>query len=234
MRLLKTLFMAALFSFGASYAHACAVDAVSGKTDTTITISWDLSKCKQVNSGDKFEICWKKSGNSGAACIPPTIRRNTLTGSATIEGLSPSTAYKIKTQWHRKSAWYDVTTRIVTTNPSPLTPSSEVGLRYEKESNKGQCVNLYWKNAPSPPQTGLARLALILEQRILGPIGNYVTMNFKPAEHDLSNALFNKSTGEYIHRVCGFSPSRRYRAHISWRRDDGGMVGGYSNTVEWK
>lgn len=41
MRLFKTLLMAALFSFGASYAHACGVDAVSGKTDTSITISWD-------------------------------------------------------------------------------------------------------------------------------------------------------------------------------------------------
>src|ERR1043166_5869922 len=117
MKLLMMFFVAALFLVGAHYAYACGVDNIVGKTDTTITISWDVSSCPKLNSGTKFEICWKKAGNPGAVCNQPTMQSNFATGTATIEGLSPETPYKIKTQWHRKSSWYDVTTRIVTTDP---------------------------------------------------------------------------------------------------------------------
>lgn len=229
MPLFRTFFITALFLLATTYAHACGVDAVSAKTDTSITIAWDVNCSKFL----KVEICWKLANHSGNVCNAPAMAFYTTTGSYTIAGLQPQTPYKIKTHWRtNNSAWKEITVRIVTTNPSPA--ASVTALRYEKGSGKGYCVDFYWKNAPTPPQTGLASLALILKHRVVGPIGNYVTMNFDPYKHDLTNASFNTSTGEYTHRVCDFSVSRRYRAYISWRRDDGGLAGGYSDTIEWK
>jgi hypothetical protein len=99
----KTFFMAALFSCLGSYSHACAVDGVAAKTDTTITISWDISGCKRLSAGKTFRVCWKSVTNSGNACLPPTLEGEGENGSTTITGLSPSTPYRIRTLLHQRS-----------------------------------------------------------------------------------------------------------------------------------
>lgn len=233
MTLLKALFLAALLSGGTRRAYACGVDGVAAKTDTTITISWNVSSCPKLNSGAKFEICWKKAGNPGAVCNQPTIQSDLAIGTATIEGLSPSTAYKIKTQWHRKSSWYDVTTRIVTTNPSAI--SSETVLRYEKGTSQGYAVDFYWKNRPSPPPPPNqdATLALLIKHQSIGTFGIWGTTAYDAQDHDLTNAAFNSSTNEYTKKVRKFNVNRRYRAYLYWRKD-GQNLKRVSNEIEWK
>lgn len=135
MPLFRTFFITALFSLATSYAHACGVDSVAGKTDTSITIAWDVN----CNKFLKVEICWKLAANSGNVCNPPAMAFYTTTGSYTIAGLQPQTPYKIKTHWRtQNSAWKEITTRTVTTNPSPgaaagyltiyNTPATSVGI----------------------------------------------------------------------------------------------------------
>ena len=230
MRLFKTLLMAALFSLWASDAHACGVDAVSGKTDTTITISWDV-QCPKFK---KVEICWEKSGNSGNVCNASALAFYTTTGSYTIAGLQPQTPYKIKTHWRtNNSAWREITTRIVTTNPSPAATGTV--LRYLKATSQGYCVDFYWKNAPTPPAAPNqdATLALLEKHQSVGSIGFWVNAAYKAQDHDLSNAPLNTVTGEYTKKVCGFSNNRRYRAYLYWRKGTISL-GKVSNEIEWK
>ena len=144
MKLFKTLLMAALFSLGASYAHACGVDSVSAKTDTTITIAWEVN----CNNFLKIEICWKNAANSGNECNASALAFYTKTGSYAIAGLQPQTPYKIKTHWRKpNSAWYEITTRTVTTNPTPTV--SGLSLRYEKGPGEPYSVYFFWKHPPS-------------------------------------------------------------------------------------
>lgn len=230
MKLLKTLFMAALFSFGASYAHACGVDAVAGKTDTTITISWDVN----CNKFLKVEICWKNAANSGNVCNAPAIAFYTTTGSYTIAGLQPQTPYKIKTHWRtNNSSWREITTRIVTTNPSPAATTTV--LRYLRATKQGYCVDFYWKNPPTPPATPNqdATLALLVKHQSLGTLGSWVTAAYDAQDHDLSNAPLNIVTAEYTKKVCGFNNNRRYKAYLYWRKGTVSL-GQVSNEIEWK
>lgn len=220
MRLIKTLFMAALFSCLASYSYACAVDSMSGKTDTTIDISWDLSGCSHVNSGEKFEIC-RQLGLGAWFCT----RYSTSSGTGTISGLSASTVYKIRTKWHRKLLWRTVTTRTVTTDPSPT--SSNTVLRYQKLPGHPYCVDFYWKNPPLPNPAW--RLTLDLKTRFTGVWSSLTDL-------DLSlNAQYNSSTNEYKKQKCGFSNNRQYKAFIKKKSTIGSSIpGNVSNTVQWK
>ena len=219
MKLLMTLLVAGLFSFGASYAHACGLDAVSGKTDTTITISWDV-QCPKFK---KVEICWKKAANSGNVCNAPTKQSTDTTGSYTIEGLSPSTAYKIKTHWYGKSIWHEITVRTVTTNPPPAATTTV--LRYEKGTGQTYCVDFYWKNPP--PSNPDWTLALGLKSTLL-----WIWTDIPYV--DLTGASFNSSTGEYTVNKCEFSNNRKYRAYIYKRSLFGDNLGAISNWVQWK
>lgn len=208
----------------ASAAAACAVDAVSGKTDTTINISWDLSGCSQVNSGSKFHICWKHSGSWTGVCgSGHEATDNNTAGTYVISGLSPSTSYKIKTEWHKNSSWKTVTTRTVTTNPTPT--SSGLLLRYEKGSGQPYCVTFYWKNPPSLA-TG-SKLALNVQHTLLGI---WVTAQYQ--DH-LANPDYNGTSSEYSKKVCGFSNNFKYRTFIYERRVDDTSSGALSNTVKW-
>ncbi len=103
MRLTKTLFVAASLSCLASYARACAVDGVASKTDTTITISWNVSGCKKLSAGETFEVCWKDKGEWNFPCGANRIGGNGKSGTTTISGLSPGQTYKIRTKWHHRS-----------------------------------------------------------------------------------------------------------------------------------
>lgn len=230
MKLLMTLLVAALFSFGASYAHACGVDSVSGKTDTNITISWDVP----CNGFREFEICWKNAANSGNVCIQPTMQTGERTGSYTIAGLQPETAYKIKTHWRRKLGWYEITTRIVTTSPSPAAITTV--LRYEKESPQRYSVTFYWKNPPTPSPTREWKLGLVYQTKNLFGWSN-------PVPIDLTDAPISPQTGEYYWQLPNdtFSNNRRYAAWIvKWSRirdKDDHIVDHFdyvSNKVEWK
>ncbi len=236
----RALFAAAALAFficlsGASNAHACAVDSVAAKTHTTITIGWDARNCKKF---EKFRICWKKAGNEGAACNGPDITSASQNGSATITGLSPNTAYKIKTDWHRKISWYDVMTRVVTTNPPPVAPVEpldptigygnignavlyprDTTLRYVKESARNYCVTFYWKALPPPPQNKKLTPSLIVNRRFFGDFLSFM-------QYDVTDISLN-SNDEYSLRKCDFMNAFRYEAYISWD-------GGKSNKIEWK
>jgi hypothetical protein len=223
MRFFRTLSVTVFIVCLASRANGgCAVDAVAAKSDTTISISWDLSGCNNVNNGDTFEICWKKASNSGDVCIPPTKLGQGITGVATISGLLPSTAYKLRTKWHRKQSWYVATNRTVTTDPSPA--SSGTVLRYEKGPGQPYCVQFYWQNPPPPnPQW---KLALHIKHRFLWI---WVTGSVE----DLSTASFNSSTNEFHYEKCELSNNRRYRANIFKELPTGFSQGIVSNEIEW-
>ncbi|HYJ89421.1 MAG TPA: fibronectin type III domain-containing protein [Pyrinomonadaceae bacterium] len=231
MKFLMSMLMVALFWFGASYARACGVDGVAGKTDTSITISWDVSKCKKL---EKFEICWKKAANSGNVCNSPTMQSEEPTGSYTIDGLSPETPYKVKTHWHRKVRWYEITTRIITTDPSPPPTTTTTVLRYEKETPQRYSVTFYWKNPPTPSQFREWKLGLVYQTR--QPFGWS-----GPTAVDLTKALILPQTGEHYWKVKDtFSNNRRYVAWIvkwSKRIEKSRTVDHFeyiSNKVEWK
>lgn len=228
MKFLMMLFMAALFSVGASYARACGVDSVSGKTDSTITISWDVN----CNKFLKVEICWKKAANSGNVCNAPAMAFYTTTGSYTIEGLQPETAYKIKTHWRTKnSAWREITVRIVTTN-SPPTATTTM-LRYEKQS-ADSLVNLqpqyivyfFWQHPP-PPKPGWDLVLWIKPKGILVS-SRYI---------DVKDATYNPSTREYGLATYPYSNNRTYEARLCLKnasKKKEVVCPANSNSVEWK
>jgi hypothetical protein len=230
MRLIKTLFMAALFSSLASYSHACAVvDGVAAKTDTTITISWDVSGCrKRLSAYNTFRVCWKYAGNWGNACIPPTIDKDGETGTTTITGLSPQTPYRIRTLWHHRSwGWLDVMTRTVTTSSSQWSYSASnqiapFSLRYEKDSRHRYCVNFYWKNVPPG---GATSINLLLGRKFLF---FWVAEDKSP---DVTHAPFNLKTGEYYYQWCKFYEARTYEAAIA--TSSHGNIIAQSNTIVW-
>lgn len=227
MKLIKTFLIAALFSFPASYSNACAVDGVETKTDTTITISWNVSGCKKLSAGATFRACWKNAANSGDTCIGPTREGYGETGTTTIPGLSPSTAYKIRTQWHHRSwGWRDITTRIVSTNPS-ATPV-EYTLRYERQTGRKYCVHFFWKAPPSLPTPLPFELKLIVDRWELGkPVVD------RKRDVNVSGATFNAATREYDTYDCTFRNERRYRARL-FASFPNGAANIVSNTIEWK
>jgi hypothetical protein len=225
MKFFKTLLMAALFSLGASHAHACGVDAVSGKTDTTITIAWDIN----CNNFLKVELCWKNAANSGNVCNPPAMAFYTTTGSYTIAGLQPQTPYKIKTHWRTKnSAWREITDRIVTTNPSPA--ASVTTLRYEKGSGQKYSVTFYWKNPPTASPTN--EWKLVLKYRVKQIIG---WSGISSVDHPFS---LNASTNEYYWTSKNiFSNNRKYQACLAKKYTNSGHSDDLyciSNELEWK
>jgi hypothetical protein len=227
-KLIQTLFIGALFSFPASDLHACAVDGVEAKTDTTITISWNVSGCNKLSAGATFRVCWKNAANSGNTCIEPTLEGHDESGTTTITGLLPSTAYKIRTQWHHRSTgWHDVTTRIVSTNPSPTSVS--YALRYERETGRKYCVHFFWKAPPSLPTPLPFELKLAVFHWELG--------NWKletKRDVDTSGATSNPATQEYTTYDCTFRNSRRYHAELVAYFPLTKETNIVSNTIEWK
>lgn len=219
MNFLKTFLILSLFTLLTSYAHACAVDSVSAKTDTTISISWDLSGCSHVNSGSKFEIC-KRIGFGSWSCY---LDSNS-SGTFALSGLSPSTTYKIRTKWHKRQLWHEVTTRTVTTDPSPVATGTV--LRYQKLPGNPYCVDFYWKNPPAPSVQWT--LVMDLKNRTIGIWGSLPNIN-------LASAQFNSSTNEYSQQKCGFSNNRQYRAFIKQHSTIGNSPElTASNRVQWK
>ena len=216
MRFARALVLSAVVSLAVENAVACAVDAMQTKTDTTITIGWDLSSCNNVNTGQSFRICWKQAGNGGNACIPPTLEGSGLSGTKTITGLAPATAYKIKTYWQKNSNWKHVTTRTVTTNPSPSAASAV--FRYEKGTGSPYCVVVYWKNPP--PLDPANPLKVHFKKRALGV---WTTKELVDAEDGTPNS----ATNEYALQRCGFYVSVHYRANLV----QGATA--VSNVVQW-
>ncbi|MGB9366771.1 MAG: hypothetical protein WCE79_12255 [Xanthobacteraceae bacterium] len=224
-RLIKTLILAALWSLPASYSHAsCTTDGVSAKTDTTISIYWDVSGCNRLSAYATFRICWKYAGNTGNACIPPTIDNYGESGTTTLTGLSPATPYRIRTLWHHRSwGWLDVNTRTVTTNAGPA-----FTLRYEKGGGHPYCVYFYWKNVPAVQ--GPRKTVLILARKFLS--GWFI----EGQSPDVSNAAFNIFTGEYYSSWCKFYESRTYRAIINLVVVDNHgneSVAASTNQIQW-
>lgn len=222
MKLYKTLLMVALFSLGASYAHACGVDSFS-QTDTTITIAWDVN----CNNFLKIEICWKNAANSGNECNASALAFYTKTGSYAIAGLQPQTPYKIKTRWRTQNGgWKEITTRIVTTNPSPV--SSDVALRYEKGPGQKYSVTFYWKNPPAAS----SEWKLVLKHRAKQPGGwSGISWHYLPS-------ILNSSTNEYDWTSKEiFNNNRKYQACIAKKYTNSGHSDDLyciSKEVEWK
>jgi hypothetical protein len=190
--------------------------------------NWDLSTCNNLSASDTFEVCWKQTGTFNFPCGANRLAGWGESGSTTISGLSPSTAYKIRTKWHSHSAWHLVTNRTVTTDPSPT--SADIMLRYTKAYAQGYHVDFYWKNSPSPPSA----LSLHLEHKSIGSFGVWASAD----NVDLTNATFNSATGEYHINLAGytynggqveFKNTRRYKAYIVIT----GQTSHASNTVEW-
>jgi hypothetical protein len=228
MRLIRTLFITALFPFFVSHSHACAVDGVAAKTDTTITIGWDVSGCNHLDADSTFRVCWKGAGNSGNVCIPPTLESNGETGTTTITGLSPSAAYKIRTQWHHRSqGWKHVTNRVVSTDPS-ATPVSYM-LRYERTTGKQYCVNFFWKTPQALPTPLPFDLYLAVFHRRLGSWNLETKRNV-----DTSAATFNSATQEYTTYDCTFRNTRRYKAELVAYFSSTGQTNIVSNSIEWQ
>jgi len=221
MRLKATLFIGALFSLAPSNSLACAVDSVAATTSTTISISWDLTSCKRLSAGHTFKVCWKKQGDSGNACIEPVLYGDGETGTTTITGLLPATAYRIRTLWHQRSKWWDVTTRITSTQASP--GSSSFLLRYEKSPGQPYCVTFYWKG-PALPSTWIVELHV--EHWVFGRF----TYDRRLSQIVTGSPL-DPSTGEYSATDCGFSNNQRYQAALGL---SGPTSGFGSNFVEWK
>ncbi len=223
-RLMETLFIAALFSLPASTSQACAVDGVAAITATTISISWDLTSCKRLSAGHTFEVCWKKQADSGNACIPPVLYGDGETGITTITGLSPATAYRIRTLWHQRSNWWDVTTRITSTQASP--GSSSFLLRYEKGQGQKYCTTFYWKGPALPP---IWIMELHVDHWVLGSF----TYD-KKLSPIVTGSPLNTSTAEYSATDCGFSNNQRYRAVLAQYTATNSSPNSVSNFVEWK
>jgi hypothetical protein len=221
-RWMKTFFVATLLSFSAVYSSlACAVDGAA-KTDTTISISWDVSGCNHLSASATFRVCWKNAANSGNACIPPTIDSYGESGTATITGLSPSTAYRIRTLWHHRTwGWLDVTTRTVTTDPSHGAPFS---LRYEKGTGFPYCVTFYWKNVPTVP--GAIAINLLFSRKF------FSAWFVEDKSPDVSTASFNLFTGEYHYQWCKFYESRTYRAIVNIYVGNNNVAAS-SNQIQW-
>jgi len=222
MRLMGKILIATLLSGLTSYAHACAVDSVQSKTDTTITISFDVSGCNHLGSGEKFEVCWKNTGDWDFPCGADSRHRSgESSGTITITELSPSTSYKVRTKRHSTIVgWVLVTNRIVTTNPSPT--SSSAVLRYVKGSGNPYSVDFFWSNSSTQP----SMLTLHLQHKSLGSLGVWVSS----ANQDLTNATLNLFTGEYTINITGFNVGRRYRAQIYQKSGDQSSV---TNRIEW-
>jgi hypothetical protein len=219
----KILFFATLVSLAASSSLACAVDGVSTITDTTIAISWDLSSCKHPSGTNTFKVCWKKQGNSGNACISPVLFGQGTSGTTTITGLSPASPYRIRTLWHNPLGWFDVTTRIVTTQADQ--GSSSYLLRYDKGAGQKYCVAFYWKGPALP---AIWVMELHVEHWVLGRF----TFD-KSQSQVVTGSPYNTSTGEYSVTDCGFSNNQRYQAviELSNPTTTSGLA---SNFVEWK
>jgi hypothetical protein len=230
MAFLKTFFIAALFSCLASYSHACAVDGVAAKTDTTITISWDLSGCKRLSAGATFRVCWKNAANSGNACLPPTLEDYGEKGSTTITGLSPSTAYRIRTLWHQRSRWWDVTTRVVSTNPSPTLVS--YALRYERETGQKYCVHFFWKTPLVLPSTLPFELKMAVFTRPLGRIGNWSVA--KNIVIKMPGPMYGLNFLESTTYDCSFRNNKRYQAELIAYFSTTNRTAVVSNVIEWK
>jgi hypothetical protein len=218
-----TLFIAALFSCLASYSHACAVDGAT-QTDTTITISWDVSGCKRLSAGATFRVCWKNAANSGNACLPPTLDGYGETGTTTITGLSPSTAYRIRTLWHQRSwGWLDVTTRTVTTNPTQA--ASSFSLRYEKDIGHPYRVVFFWKNIPTLT-VPISSINLVFSRKLLS---GWILVDKSP---DVTTVVRNPITGEYSFAWDKFYESRTYKAIVNVYAGNNSPAAS-SNEVQW-
>jgi hypothetical protein len=227
MRLIKTLFMAALLSCLASYAHACAVDGVASKTDTTITISWNVSGCNKLSAGETFEVCWKDKGAWNFPCGANRIGGIGESGTTTISGLSPGQTYKIRTKWHHRSwGWKLVTNRTVTTDPTSQSSSNILLLRYVKKSTgPSYSVDFYFKHTQTPPPTlVLSELSLHFHHKNVGTAGIWVSS----ADTPLITAVPYAPTQEFTINVPGFINSTGYRAQIFKGND------AISNRMEWK
>jgi len=227
MTLLKTVCTAALLLCLASSSQACAVDGVASKTDTTITISWNVSGCKKLSAGDTFEVCWKEKGEGDFPCGANRITGTGESGSITIPGLSPGKTYKVRTKWHQRSwGWQLVTNRVVTTNPTSQSTSQALFLRYEKQSGKPYCVNFYFKSAnPSSSVIALSDLSLHVQHKSVGSFGLWVSA----PNQDVKTAVPNPPTQEYVKKdLCAFLESTGYRAQIYKGNQP------ISNLIEWK
>jgi hypothetical protein len=147
-----------------------------------------------------------------------------LTGSYTIAGLSPETTYKVKTHWRGKLGWNELTTRIITTDPSAAAITTV--LRYQKESPQPYSVYFFWKNPPSPePNMSLVLKFWAKELIGWGPVQTF----------DLDTFYINIATGEYSWRSpTKFSNNRRYQACIAKKYVDKDDLPCVSNVVEWK
>jgi hypothetical protein len=224
----KTLFIAALFSSLGCYAHACGVDSVAAKTDTTITITWNISDCNKLSASDTFEVCWKNTGDWNFPCGANRIPGYGESGTSTITGLSQASSYKIRTKWHHRSTgWHLVTNRVVTTEPSP---SSNTVLRYMKVGHpqffttKDYCIDFYWKNPPAVT-AGHTLVLHIMKKTV-------TYLDWKDLV--VTNATFNSSTGEYTANQCGFYNSFRSKATVALQSAASNQLHTYGNDVEWK
>lgn len=224
---IKALFLAALFSCLVPYAHGCAVDGVASKTDTTLVISWNVSKCKKLSAGDTFEVCWKEKGDWNFPCGANKKTGQGESGTITIPGLSPGQTYKVRTKWHHRSTgWHLVTNRTVTMDRTSQSSSDTLLLRYEKQSGKPYCVNFYFKHAnPSSAVIALSDLSLHVQHKSFGSFGIWVSA----PNQDLKTAVPNPATKEYVKKdLCSFLESTGYRAQIYKGSDP------ISNKIEWK
>lgn len=140
---------------------------------------------------------------------------------SSLPGLSPSTAYRIRTLWHHRTwGWLDVTTRTVTTDPSHGAPFS---LRYEKGTGMPYCVTFYWKNVPTVP--GATAISLLFSRKF------FSAWFVEDKSPDVSTASFNLFTGEYHYQWCKFYESRTYRAIVNIYV--GNNVAASSNQIQW-
>lgn len=222
MKLIKTLFVSAVFSCLASYAHACAVDGAT-QTDTTITISWTLSGCKKLSAGETFEVCWKDKGEWNFPCGANRIGADGESGTTTISGLQPGQTYKVRTKWHQRSwGWQLITNRTVTTNRTSAASSDTLLLRYVKKSD---CVDFYFKHAqPSSSVIALSELTLHLHRKSVGTFKLWLTAPELP----LKTAVASAPSQEFTINSCGFGQSTSHRAQIYKGNN------AISNLIEWR
>lgn len=213
MTVFKTLCIAALLSWLSSSSQACAVDGVASKTETTLTISWNVSGCKKWSGGDSFEVCWKEKGEWDFPCGANKKMGQGASGTITIDGLSPGQTYKVRTKWHHKSTgWHLVTNRTITMDRTSASSSDTLLLRYEKQSGKPYCVNFYFKQAnPSSAVIGLSDLSLHVQRKSVGSLGFWASA----PNQELKTAVPNPATQEFVKKdLCGFLESTEYRAQI--------------------
>jgi hypothetical protein len=171
-------------------------------TSNSITISWDYGTCKNIkNSGDVFRVCWHKQGTIGVLCNSGNFNSSSKSGSMTINGLSLSTSYRVKTQYKR-AYWDEVSERYIQTNANVSSTSPYLNV----SGPQGNCRTFTWGGVP--PIAPLFVRDLHFKHRT-SKFGIFVS-------GDINNvsSLAPNSNGEYSFQKCGFKAGRANKITI--------------------